>query len=334
MDRNTLLPTLLVAAAIGSSARADFQNPFVPAFRGQPGTETAAWESFLEPSLLPNAPDVPGATADAAAITQMEPSAFLIGGNIYSPTAVTVFELVDSVPGDLADVALQLSTKGSELDYALVTLHYVDGFGVVQDVPWTTQTELFKQAAQGFDVETLFTWDLSSVGDAITDYTITWEAFEPSMSLDAVTLDTRFEGAPEVYCTALVNSAGCTPQISAGTGYASNVNPNPFLIQATQVLENKNGLLFYGLNGSRVFPFLGGTLCVQPPLRRTTIQFAGSDGSVCGGLFSMDFNAWIQSGVDPLLTAGQEVHAQYWSRDPMAGFGSGLTDGLRFNVLD
>jgi hypothetical protein len=48
----------------------------------------------------------------------------------------------------------------------------------------------------------------------------------------------------------------------------------------------------------------------------------------------MDFNAWIQSGADPLLLAGKTVNGQYWFRDPQdpAGFGTGLTDALEFTI--
>jgi len=334
----TMQPTLLRAACaslvLSALAHADFQNPFVPSFRGQPNTEYGGWESFTNPSLLPNSPDLPGATTVDATIVQFLTSAFLVGGNIYSFADAVEFELADTVPGYLREVAFQTSTKGAELDYANVVLNYVDGSGVPQQVAPTSQTELFFQVAQGVDVETLFEWDLTTLGDDVTSYTITFEAFEPSLSLDAVTLDTRFDEGPRVYCSAKVNSAGCTPQIAFGSGTASTTNPQPFTIEASMVLENKNGLLFYGLSGPAVLPFLGGTLCVQPPLRRTTIQNAGTDGSACGGLFSTDFNAWIQGGNDPNLTVGTRVNAQYWSRDPQSSSGTGLTDAVEFTILD
>jgi hypothetical protein len=54
----------------------------------------------------------------------------------------------------------------------------------------------------------------------------------------------------------------------------------------------------------------------------------------CTGQFHFDFNAWIQSGIDPSLVAGQEVWAQYWYRDP--GFAApnniGLTDAVEFTI--
>jgi hypothetical protein len=49
-------------------------------------------------------------------------------------------------------------------------------------------------------------------------------------------------------------------------------------------------------------------------------------------VFSFDFNARIQSGVDPALAAGVLVYAQYWYRDPLVGSTTGLTDGLQFGI--
>ncbi|MBL8861181.1 MAG: hypothetical protein JNK02_04135 [Planctomycetes bacterium] len=140
---------------------------------------------------------------------------------------------------------------------------------------------------------------------------------------------------PLTYCTAKVNSLGCTPQIGA-VGAPSASSGSGFLITATSVRNLQSGILFYGTNGRSNAPFLGGTLCVQSPLRRTGIQNAG--GSVgspnCTGVYHFDFNAWVASGVDPLLVAGTTVNCQFYSRDP--GFAPpnniGLSDALEFTL--
>ena len=70
-------------------------------------------------------------------------------------------------------------------------------------------------------------------------------------------------------------------------------------------------------------------------MNRTPGQFSGgsASGTDCTGTFSFDFNAWIQTGNDPLIAvAGQQVDAQYWSRDNAASFGSSLTDAVQFAV--
>ena len=137
------------------------------------------------------------------------------------------------------------------------------------------------------------------------------------------------------YCTAKTNSQGCVPTI-AMSGTPSAASAAPFDVSATNVLNQKPGLMFYGVGGPVGLPFQGGTLCVAPPLRRTTIQLSGGSPPPddCTGSYNFDVNAWIQAGQDPLLVAGTAVHAQFWSRDPAIpdGTGAGLTDGAAFSI--
>ncbi len=136
------------------------------------------------------------------------------------------------------------------------------------------------------------------------------------------------------YCTAKTNSQGCLPVI-AFTGTPSASSSAPFLITAAQLLNQVNGLLFYGYHTAST-PFLGGTLCVAPPLHRTTVQNSGGSavGIDCSGAYAFDFNAQIQSAIDLQLVVGAQVFAQYWSRDP--GFSNPnnveLTDALVFQI--
>jgi hypothetical protein len=100
------------------------------------------------------------------------------------------------------------------------------------------------------------------------------------------------------------------------------------------VLNQKSGLLFYGYT-QQATPFLGGTLCIGSPVRRTPTQLSGgtATGANCTGTYSFDFNAFIASGVDPLLqNFGQAVFAQWWSRDPQDPFLTGLTNALQFTI--
>ena len=135
----------------------------------------------------------------------------------------------------------------------------------------------------------------------------------------------------DTYCTAQVNSAGCTPAI-AGDGVASVSSVFAYDIGASQVLSNVVGLMIYSKSGAGSIPFNGGTICVGSPITRTSGQFSGGSGS-CGGTFSFDFNAYIDSGFDPNLFAGAQVWAQYWSRDLAAPGGSNLSDALHFYVV-
>jgi hypothetical protein len=135
-----------------------------------------------------------------------------------------------------------------------------------------------------------------------------------------------------IYCTAKTNSAGCMPAITA-SGTPSASTGSGFTIKTSNVLDNKFGLYFYSKSGANNAPFQGGVLCAQPPLVRTMLQNSGGTPP-CGGAFQIDFNAYVASGKDPALIAGQQVWAQTWSRDP--GFAppnnTSLSDAVSFTL--
>lgn len=136
-------------------------------------------------------------------------------------------------------------------------------------------------------------------------------------------------GAPTVYCTAKVNSDGCTPSIGA-SGTPSLFSGVGFPITCDSVRPGKSGLLFYGYAAAAI-PFQGGFLCVQPPTRRTPPQPAAGAGP-CGGSYAFDWNAYLATGNDPALVVGVTVWCQWWMRDPQSPSGTGLSDGLRFSI--
>jgi hypothetical protein len=140
--------------------------------------------------------------------------------------------------------------------------------------------------------------------------------------------------APTIFCTAKVNSKGCTPQI-ATSGTPSLTSGPPLVISVTQVLNNKNGILFYGLGGPAAIPFQGGFLCSAPPRHRTPQQQSGGNPppNDCSGQFAFDFRSWALSGKDPALSAGVQVVGQFWYRDAGAPFSTGLSDAVDFFVL-
>ena len=138
---------------------------------------------------------------------------------------------------------------------------------------------------------------------------------------------------PQIYCSAKTNSLGCVPQISF-SGSPSASSASPFAITASNVISNSPGLLIYGY-ASNFVPFQGGTLCVAGP-HRLPVQMSGggAGGPTCSGSLSYDFNALVSGGADPLLVPGTTVSAQYYYRDASdpAGFGSGLTNAIRFTI--
>jgi hypothetical protein len=140
------------------------------------------------------------------------------------------------------------------------------------------------------------------------------------------------DGSPQTYCTAKVNSQGCSPSIGS-QGAPSASQGSGFTVSTTNLLDNKFGLYFYSKTGAGSAPFQGGTLCAQAPLVRTATSNSGGSPP-CGGMLSMDFNAHIASGADPALVGGQQVWIQTWSRDP--GFAppnnTSLSDALSFTI--
>lgn len=322
------------AALLGAQAAfAGFTNPYVPSYRGLPGSEYGAWEIFTFEHSGANLPDEPGATTVDAVVEQLDTSAILIGGNIYSFQAPIDCRLEDTVVSDLKELHLQVSTKGNELDYAGVVLVYVDGLGVTKSLLPTSIVELAKIPVMGFDVETLFHWNLEGVSDTITAYEIRFTAAQAHTSLDAITLDTRTgDELVSGYCTAKTNSQGCTPTIG-WSGVPSASAPAPFLITASQILPGTVGVVVYGTAGAASISFQGGWLCMGSP-HRTTGFASGGSAAPCSGSFAYDFNALIQSGQGIGLAAGVQVQAQFWSRD--TGFAppnaSSLTSALQFVI--
>ncbi|NUQ49347.1 MAG: hypothetical protein HUU27_05450 [Phycisphaerae bacterium] len=142
--------------------------------------------------------------------------------------------------------------------------------------------------------------------------------------------------APVRYCTAKANSLGCVPEIGY-SGVPSAAAGAGFYVTAENVLNNRQGILRYSLTGAAATPFGGGTNCLTGPVRRIAAQMSGGTPARtvdCSGGYILDFNAYMASGANPLLTAGTTVWAQWYSRD--SGFAApnnyGMTDALQFTI--
>jgi hypothetical protein len=340
MERVSLLSALGLCGIVAVAAARPFTNSIVPSFRGQPNTEFGGWESFMCPSACPNFPDDPNSTTGATLI-QLDPSAFLVGGNIYSFSAPLRCVIEGSVPADLQRVVLQLSTRAVVPNYASVKLEYVDPFGNLQQLPWTTFTKLKEiTGPMGTDVEALFEWDLTGVIDPILDYKLLFNASQASMSLDAVLLDLQHSAPVPAYCTAKSNLACGLPAIAA-QGSSSAAAPSGFWLTAAPARGDRTGVLLYNTQRQvPATPFLGGLLCVAPSgLRRAGPANSGGTAGGCNGTFAIDMNAfaqglWPQPSTNPapyLLTPGQAVACQWWGRDSVAT-GSLLSDALEYVV--
>jgi len=139
---------------------------------------------------------------------------------------------------------------------------------------------------------------------------------------------------PTTYCTPKTNSFGCPPAI-AWTGTPTHSGPiDDFDVTASNVLNRKPGLMIWSTQPGSI-PLGGGTLCLSPPVIRTTGQQSGGTPAPvidCTGQYSFHFgHAYMQNY---FLAAGQTIRAQYWSRDPglAAPNNIGLTNGLAFVI--
>jgi len=142
------------------------------------------------------------------------------------------------------------------------------------------------------------------------------------------------------YCTAKTNSQGCVPAIGF-SGCSSASAGSGFVVDGTNLINNKSCLLFYGVSGQAALPFQGGTLCVKAPVRRTpgTNTLGNPPPNDCSGAPTIDMNLFAVGGLGgtplaALTIPGTLVDCQWWGRDP--GFpapnNTQLTDALEFVV--
>ncbi len=142
----------------------------------------------------------------------------------------------------------------------------------------------------------------------------------------------RNECPISTYCVGKQNSQGCIPEIGwSGTPSASGADD--FFVMALSELNNRTGIVFFGL-GTANTPFEGGTLCVQAPFVRTPVQDSGGNPGAddCSGSYVFHASqAWMNQH---RWWASEEIFAQYWSRDPAHPDGTGvaLSNALRFTI--
>ena len=141
-----------------------------------------------------------------------------------------------------------------------------------------------------------------------------------------------------VYCTPGMSASGCQASISA-TGTASASAVLCFVLNATGVEGNKDGLFFFGTNGRQASPWGNGTSfqCVVPPVVRCGLLPGTGTAGACDGSFSQNLNAlWCptcpKANKNP--GAGALVQAQLWYRDPQntSNQDTSLSDAVEFGV--
>jgi hypothetical protein len=295
--------------------------------------DNASNDQFGFSLALEGATLIAGAVGDTIQGAFSAGSAYVFERNFAGWTQTQ--KLDSPTPGEYENFGASLALDGEWLLVGVVA-------GENATVPLAGSVQVLQRATQGFGEEFALRTTVVEPGaefgfsialeDGIALVGAPGDDLPAGQNLGSV-YTYRLEPAVETYCVAKVNSLGCTPAIG-WSGTASPSSGAPFLVTAELVVNQKNGLLFYGY-AFQSAPFQGGTLCVAAPTRRTPLQGSGGNLGVadCSGTFAFDFNAWLQAGHDPELFAGSEVFAQYWYRDPQASFATGLTDGLHAHVL-
>ena len=137
---------------------------------------------------------------------------------------------------------------------------------------------------------------------------------------------------PAVYCAAQTNSLGCVPSISSAGSPSASVGSG-FTVGVKRLISSTYGVFFYSTRRPLLAPFQGGYLCMELPIRRLALMpTGGSTSPDCTGGLQVDFNAWIASGADPSLVAGENVCIQAWSRDAGAVTTTNLSNALVFAI--
>jgi hypothetical protein len=147
-----------------------------------------------------------------------------------------------------------------------------------------------------------------------------------------------FNGGTPVlnYCTSGTTTNGCVPVIS-GIGTPSASASSGFTLQCNSVEGVKQGIVFYGISGQVGFPWGTSTswFCVKTPTQRLPTQNSGGTLGQCNGQLSIDLLAYIAANPGSLgapFSAGNQVFAQGWFRDPPSPKSTMMTDALQVTL--
>ncbi len=148
-------------------------------------SEYAQWDTFTIGVGDPgNQPDVEGSRKEAR-LTQTAQGAMATGsGNIYNPGGISKFVLTDSIEGNIKNIALQIWTIATPVNYESFILK--TGESIIKG----TRSEV---GVGDSGLISLINFDLGEAGIRGTDYSIEFETAGPHSSLVAARLDVDVE---------------------------------------------------------------------------------------------------------------------------------------------
>ncbi len=292
-------------------------------------TGAPVWSSTTVPDygmMVDGIADVTGDGIQDVVVASWENAAQVLSG--VDGTQVWKTTVGTTNGGDVWTVAAVDDLDGDGLQDVLAgsfDLHAYAMSGADGSVLWSffTGNRVFSVAPVG---------DLD--GDGIAEAAVGTQDTSNSVVVHVLDGNAGLPPPPASYCTGKTNSSGCVPFLTS-TGLPSASATAPFRVVANDLVPDEAGFYLYGFGKSNL-NFHGGKLCIKAPLTRLLPpKNAGSAGTPpCAGVVKRDFNVLIQSGSDPLLSAGATARAQFRQRDPgdPAGFGDGLTNGLVFTI--
>jgi hypothetical protein len=206
-------------------------------------------------------------------------------------------------------------------------------FAQGMDFDWSTDT-LYATIYTGGGVGNFCSLNTTTGVATILDVTTSLNAeMEISVQSPAPT-----QSVPLVYCTAGTSTNGCNASINASANPSASL-ASPCLISVANVEGQKSGLIFYSVSGQNAQPWSTGStsfLCVKSPTQRTPTQTTGGTPSACDGTLSLDWNAYQSANPGSLgnpFSAGDQVWAQAWYRDPPAPKTTNLSNAIEMTML-
>lgn len=141
------------------------------------------------------------------------------------------------------------------------------------------------------------------------------------------------------YCAAKASSSGCLATLGGTNNGPIVSGANNWSVVMTGAQGNRPGIFFGSNTAQAAIAFQGGTLCVQPPTKRSVTLFTFGTNNMCDGGFSLMVNTGVffPPPLPGFFDAGPggTSFMQAWYRDPalMDGFDTALSDGLQIDWM-